>query len=129
MVSYKTMLNFYMFCPWMQCWVFRETDNSFFIAADRNFTLIDVVVLKLVLYPKELSTTTYNWHVFCFSSGQRSWTLLLTYPCYHVSANEVTTSTCVFPFNFISSIVSITIACEPKIFLTYEPQAKIRSSN
>ena len=41
----------------MQCWIFLDSNDSFGIIVDGNFTLIDVVVLRLVLCLKELSTT------------------------------------------------------------------------
>ena len=50
MFLYKNVVTYY--------WIFRKTNNNFIIAIDGNFTLIDVVVFKLVLYPKKLSTIT-----------------------------------------------------------------------
>jgi len=75
------ILNFYMFCPRMQCRVFQKTNKNFIITKYRNFNLIDVVIFKLVLYPKELST--------------------------QLASNEVITSTCALPFKLISSIVGV----------------------
>ena len=123
------MLNLYMFYSRMQCWIFRKTNDKFFITKDINFTLIDVVVPKLILYPKELSTIAYNCHVFYFSNGQCSRTFLFAYLCNQVSTNEMETSTCVLLFDFVSNIVSITEACEPEIFPPFEQQTKIRNLN
>ena len=44
-----------MFFSRMKCWILRKTNGNFVKKQDGNFTLINVVVFKLVLYPKKLS--------------------------------------------------------------------------
>ena len=46
MVSYKMMLNFYMFISRVEYWVFIKTNGNFVIAIDGNFSLKDVCSLQ-----------------------------------------------------------------------------------
>ena len=48
------MFNFYMLCSGVQCWIFGKTYNNSIVTKDMDFTLVDTIVFKLVLYPEKL---------------------------------------------------------------------------
>lgn len=87
----------------MQYGVFRKIDSSFVITKYGNFTLIKVVVLKPILYPKELSTTSCTYMYFASALDNAVEPLFLH---IQLATNKVTPCIGDFPFKFISNTTS-----------------------
>ena len=58
MILYVMVFYFYVFGTWMHDEIFRKIYANNIITENRNLTLKQVVILKMMFDPQELRTTT-----------------------------------------------------------------------